>query len=72
MKWSVSILLALCIASASQAADYVWLEGETPSSKNYPCGPAGVERPQFLSGGAWLSVSLDRAKIERSAPRKAS
>lgn len=68
MKTIVSILLALSLASAAKAADHLWLEGEMPSSKNYPCGPAGVERPQFLSGGAWLSVSLDRAKIEKECP----
>jgi beta-galactosidase len=76
MKRPVSMLFASLIAGAAgfagagQAADYVWLEGEKPSSKNYPCGPAGVERSQFLSGEAWLLVSLDPAKVEKECPKE--
>ena len=70
MKWPFSLLLAsLLAATVSQAADFVWLEGEKPTSKNYPCGPAGVERSQLLSGNAWLLADLDAGKVQRECPK---
>ena len=70
MKWFVGILLASLIATAAEGGEYVWLEGEKPSSQNYPCGPAGVERPQFLSGERWLMASLEPAKVEKDCPKE--
>jgi beta-galactosidase len=71
MKWPASLLFASLFATAiGQAADYVWLEGEKPSSKNYPCRTAGVERSQFLSGNAWLVADLDAGKVQKECPRE--
>lgn len=70
MRWLCGTLVFCTLTAAAQAADFVWMEGEKPSRKNYPCGPAGVEKTQFLSQGAWLSVSLDAAKIARECPKE--
>jgi hypothetical protein len=70
MKWNAALLSALLFSCVCQAADFVWLEGENPSSKNYPCGPAGVERSQLLSGEKWLAVDLDANKVLRECPKE--
>ena len=71
MKWSVSLLFASVVAATvSQAAEFAWLEGEKPTSKNYPCAAAGVERSQLLSGGLWLLADLDPGKVQKECPKE--
>ena len=71
MKWSVSPLFAAVVAATvCHAADFAWLEGEKPTSKNYACAAAGVERSQLLSGGLWLAADLDPDKVQKQCPKE--
>ena len=67
---AVSCLLALAGApcGASEATDFVWLEGERPTSANIKPNLAGWGRKHFLSGEKWLHVSLDPGKVEKELP----
>ena len=74
MKWPVSLLLVSWIATAAAAADYVWIEGEKPTSKNF-ARPArrASRRPQFLSEREVAEREpARRRRSRRSAPRRAS
>jgi hypothetical protein len=61
-------VFALGNSARAQAADYVWLEGEAPSSINVTPSSDGVARPEFLSGGKWLHINLDSSAVEKNAP----
>jgi len=60
----ISGLLATCAG----AAEYVWLEGENPTARNLQVQGTASEKPQFLSGGMWLSVNLEAAQVETQCP----
>ena len=57
-----------------QAAEFVWLEGESPTAVNVKNGgDVKLEanswgHTEFFSGGKWLQVSIDDSKIEKAAP----
>jgi hypothetical protein len=61
-------VLALGNSVRAQAADYVWIEGEAPTSINVTPSNVGVARPQFLSGNKWLHITLDSGAVEKEAP----
>jgi len=70
MRQLSAFSLLLAVASGAAAADYVWIEGEKPTSKNYEGAvPAGVEKPRFLSEEKWLCVSLPPEKVEKACPK---
>ena len=52
----------------ARAADFVWLEGEQPASKNVKLNLAGWGNKQFLSGEKWLHLSIDADKIDKELP----
>lgn len=65
------VLLGALLAAFSLAqptASYVWLEGEKPDSANVKWNNAGSSHMDWLSGGHWLSVSIDRDQIEKTLP----
>ncbi|HET6387210.1 MAG TPA: glycoside hydrolase family 2 TIM barrel-domain containing protein [Armatimonadota bacterium] len=58
-------------ARAEAASNYVWLEGEAPTSIT----PASVKpnisgwgHPEFLSDAKWLQISIDDTKVESEVP----
>src|SRR5665213_1036530 len=51
--------------SAHGAADYVWMEGERPITANVKWESAGSSHADWLSGGKWLTYSIDEAKVEK-------
>ena len=66
-------VLAFCIAmltarSARAAKDYVWVEGEQPASANVKWNNAGSSHEDWLSGGKWLTVTVDEGKVEKEVP----
>jgi beta-galactosidase len=70
MKHLLALALAVVAASNALAADYVWIEGEKPTSKNYDAArPAGVEKAQFLSEEKWLSVNIPPEKVDKDCPK---
>jgi hypothetical protein len=67
--------LAVCAAcsmappvAAAEPSDFVWLEAEKPQAVNIKPNLSGWGRPEFLSEGRWLSVSIDAEKIESDVP----
>jgi len=57
------------LASAALAQEYVWLEGESPTRSNYEVTGSGWGNKQFLSGEAWLNVSIDAEKVAEQCPQ---
>ncbi len=57
-----------------QSADFIWLEGESPTAANVKNGgdlkfeTAAWGHTEFFSGGKWLQVSVDADKVEKAAP----
>jgi len=55
-------------SAAAEPADFVWLEGEQPTSANVKANLAGWGHAEFLSNGKWLSLSIDAAKVDAEVP----
>ncbi|MCC6445344.1 MAG: hypothetical protein IT210_18030 [Armatimonadetes bacterium] len=64
----LAALLLLLAATAAQAAEYVWLEGEAPTYTNLKPNIAGWGRKEFLSGEKWLHISIDADQVEKALP----
>ena len=62
------IALVLGISTRARAVDYVWIEGEKPTSINIPQPDANVEHPEFLSDGKWLSLAIPPDALEKTMP----
>lgn len=68
MKRAFIVAAVLCVAGLSAcAADFVWMEGEKPSSANFPVKSAGWGNKQYLSEEAWLHLAVDK-DIEKTIP----
>ncbi|MBE3071203.1 MAG: hypothetical protein IMZ66_13290, partial [Planctomycetes bacterium] len=66
---ALGVALALVAPSgAAGADDYAWIEAEKPASANVTPKLAGWGHPEFLSGEAWLSISIDADKVEKEVP----
>ncbi|HWE04514.1 MAG TPA: glycoside hydrolase family 2 TIM barrel-domain containing protein [Tepidisphaeraceae bacterium] len=66
----IAVICGLLLAAsfASAAPDYVWVEGEQPTSANVKWTNASSSHPDWLSGGHWLQVTMDEGKIEKELP----
>ena len=63
------ILFISCfLPSTSSAGDFIWLEGEQPASSNVKWTVATSSHPDWLSGGKWLTFSIDDGKVEKELP----
>lgn len=51
------------LGGIARAADYVWIEGESPAAMPAGMTVAGVERSQFLSGGSWLFFGAEPGEV---------
>jgi len=65
LAWTTTLLLA---AAAAPGAETVWIEGEKPTATNWECKLAGWGNSHYLSGGNWLSVSVDAGKVDKDVP----
>ena len=67
---STARLLAVLVfaASAARAAEYVWIEAEDTAAINFKPGVSGWGHPEYLSGGKWLHVAVDAAKVDAEVP----
>jgi len=70
MRTRLALAAALCLTTAAMADDYLWLEGESPTSKNYDAKAAGWGNKEFLSQEAWLNVSIDADKVDAECPKE--
>ncbi|MFW6286385.1 MAG: glycosyl hydrolase 2 galactose-binding domain-containing protein [Candidatus Sumerlaeota bacterium] len=64
MKRSMLLTLLIFMASLTLAGaqDFVWLEGEKPTKTNFDVPTHGWGKPEYLSGGAWLTLGDNHAK----------
>jgi len=68
MRFLTAFLLAVCMAGpVLAAADYVWIEGENPTTSNFEVKGVGWGNKQYLSKEAWVHVVIDK-DIEKTAP----
>ena len=70
MRRLAIIAVSCIIAAQALAAEFVWLEGETPTTKNMDVAGAGWGNKQFLSQQAWLNVNVDTGKVEAQVPKE--
>lgn len=63
----VAAWLGVLLPVMAPAAPFVWLEGEAGTA-NVPVNTAGWGNAEFLSGGKWLSVSIDEGKVAKEVP----
>jgi hypothetical protein len=66
----VACVAALCCSACASVngSAYVWLEGERPDYGNYECSKHGWGNQQYLSEGAWLSLSIPAEVVEAAVP----
>lgn len=59
-----------CVLQAADSAndEFVWLEGEQPSSTNVEVQRSGWGNTQFLSDGNWLHCSIEAGKVDGEVP----
>lgn len=55
-------------AVAARAADFVWIEGEAPSSTSLKFKAEGAAHEDWLSGGRWLMASIEAGNVEKDVP----
>lgn len=70
MRFAAAFLVAavlLAPAHSVAAAEYVWIEGEAPTAKNFEVKSSGWGNKEYLSGETWLNVVVDK-DIEKTAP----
>ena len=65
--------VALCMmwglaARAVSGAEYLWLEGESPSQNPLHATVATVDRSSFLSGGQWLCLNVPGNEVAQKVP----
>lgn len=56
-----ALLVLAVVVSRAAAADppVAWLEAESPAEASFSFKPEASARPQLLSGGAWLTKSIE-------------
>ena len=70
MKRLAIIAVSCFIATQAFAAEFAWLEGEAPTTKNMAVVGSGWGNKQFLSQQTWLNVNVDAGKIEAQVPKE--
>ena len=68
MSRLTTLTVALLFTANVRAADFVWIEGEAPTSKNLDVKGAGAGNAHYLSQQTWLDVNLDPAAVGKVAP----
>ena len=64
---SVAMILAAWVATAA-GADYVWIEGEKPTTRNIEAKASGWGNKEYLSGEQWLNVAIEERNVAASVP----
>lgn len=64
----IALLLLAPWTPPAQAADFVWIEGEQPTTANLKPDVNASGRPQLVSEGRWLTVHMDPGEIEKQLP----
>ncbi|MGA2064809.1 MAG: glycoside hydrolase family 2 TIM barrel-domain containing protein [Thermoguttaceae bacterium] len=71
LGFCLGLATALAWGAAARAADFVWLEGEKPSSSNYPKLDLGNWAGHaYLSAGKWLRIQVPAGDVEKAVPKE--
>lgn len=74
MRVAATLLATLSLAVggsiSAQGDQYVWIEGENPTAKNFDASAAGWGNKQFLSQQAWLHVNIEAGQVEARCPKE--
>ena len=57
-------------STSREPGDYVWLEGESPTTIPGGMAVGGAAQPSFLSGGKWLIFTADANEVEKKVPAR--
>jgi len=65
--FTLSLVAGFALAGRAATSAFVWLEGESAlTTAKVDIG--GWGRPQFLSGGNWLHLSVEAGQVEKQVP----
>ena len=70
MKRLIVFALGLLLATNAWAADFVWLEGENPTSSNVEVKGTGWSNGTYLSKEQWLAISIAVDQLEAKVPKE--
>lgn len=68
LTFMTATLLSASAGLAAEPMPYVWIEAEQPGPGSFPIKPADAARPDWLSGGKWLFLSIDAKDVEKKLP----
>src|ERR1700730_462780 len=67
-RFLVVVVALFAACPLSRAADFVWIEGEKPTSSNFKVAGNGWGNKHFLSGDQWLHISGAEDKVGKDVP----
>lgn len=62
------VMIAITAFSRSVSAEYIWIEGENPTTANVDFKSGGWGNSHYLSDGKWLFGNIDASKVESTIP----
>ena len=65
--WGFAVAAGFVWSARAATPAFVWLEGEAAKS-TFKGDIGGWGRPQFLSGGNWLHLSVEEGQVEKQVP----
>ncbi len=67
----LGVTMVLVLRTAAPAGDFVWLEGEKPSSSNYRnIDVTSWAGHAYLSDGKWLRIQIAAGDVEKTVPKE--
>jgi beta-galactosidase len=60
----------LILISAARGQDYLWIEGEQPTSKNVEIKAEAFGQTELLSGGKWLKLQIEQQDVAKNLPKE--
>ena len=67
----LGLMMVLVLRTTAPAGDFVWLEGEKPSSSNYKnLDVTSWAGHAYLSDGKWLRIQVAAGDVEKTLPKE--
>ncbi|QJW98863.1 glycoside hydrolase family 2 TIM barrel-domain containing protein [Frigoriglobus tundricola] len=63
-----AVLCVHALGHAAEPAPFVWIEAEQPGPGSFPVKPAEAARPNWLSAGKWVFLSIDAKDVAQQVP----
>ena len=64
----IACALLLPLMPVARGQDFVWLEGEQPTTKNVEVKAEAFGRTELLAGGRWLRLQVDQQDVAKKLP----